>query len=473
MKRLFWRIYLVVLLALALFGGIAWWLVQRNIDERKQALQQAEVTQLQFLAEQAEQVLPFDSADQQELEQAFRRFARPFRRPMALTDAQDALVAMWRPKRGPPRARGQRLERRRMAQNIKWVDGEGKIHVQLRSGHRLWVFHPPKPPVGQQNLLTRLGQRVTGLTAVGSALFLLLLGVMSAVFVFPLVFQLSRRMDALKRSMAAFGAGQLAHRSSLQGNDELAELSHKFNDMAARIEGLVQEHKTLLATTSHELRSPLTRLRMAVDLLLHTDGDAEKAEVRAEVERNIAELDALIGDVLLSSQLNAHDAPLGASVFDVVDVLNQEMSYYPEATLTASSMPTDTPIWVDGERTLVMRAFRNVLENARRYGGAQGVDAADADTPSTIEVTVQSVGHDVLEVSFADRGAGVPEALREQIFQPFFRLPEHKESQGGTGVGLMLVKQIADRHEGVRYEARAGGGSCFVLRFRLAAKPVS
>jgi signal transduction histidine kinase len=104
-----------------------------------------------------------------------------------------------------------------------------------------------------------------------------------------------------------------------------------------------------------------------------------------------------------------------------------------------------------GEDRLLRRALRNLLENARRYGG------------SDVEVHVERDGARAI-VRVSDRGPGVPERMRERIFESFFRLPGHAEQDGGVGLGLSLVKQIAERHGGsVRCEGREGGGSSFVL----------
>jgi signal transduction histidine kinase len=110
------------------------------------------------------------------------------------------------------------------------------------------------------------------------------------------------------------------------------------------------------------------------------------------------------------------------------------------------------PVSVAGDERLLRRALRNLLENARRYGGEE------------VHVCVARAGTDRVEIRVSDRGPGVPVDQRERIFEPFYRLPGHAEREGGVGLGLSLVRQIAQRHGGsVRCEARDGGGSCFVL----------
>ncbi|HET9642956.1 MAG TPA: sensor histidine kinase, partial [Burkholderiaceae bacterium] len=109
---------------------------------------------------------------------------------------------------------------------------------------------------------------------------------------------------------------------------------------------------------------------------------------------------------------------------------------------------------VHGDERLLRRALRNLLENARRYGG------------DDVMLELRAEGASV-QARVCDRGPGVPESMRERIFEPFFRLPGHAEQAGGVGLGLSLVKQIAERHGGsVRCEARESGGTCFVLALR-------
>jgi signal transduction histidine kinase len=170
--------------------------------------------------------------------------------------------------------------------------------------------------------------------------------------------------------------------------------------------------------------------------------------------RTHQDLDALVEEVLLASRLDAQAAEPVTAPVDLIAIAAEEA-----ARVGAELQATQAMLVVPGDERLLRRALRNLLENARRYGGG--------------EITLQAertVGTPALaQLRVCDRGAGVPEALRERIFEPFFRLPGHAEREGGVGLGLALVKQIAQRHRGsVRCEAHAGGGSCFVLGLPLA-----
>jgi signal transduction histidine kinase len=119
------------------------------------------------------------------------------------------------------------------------------------------------------------------------------------------------------------------------------------------------------------------------------------------------------------------------------------------------------PATVFGDERLLRRALRNLLDNARRYGGASvRIDLRQATGPE---------GQHLIECRVCDQGPGVPEDWRDRIFEPFVRLPGHAEREGGVGLGLSLVRQIARRHGGeVRCEAGQSGGSCFVLSLPMA-----
>ena len=259
----------------------------------------------------------------------------------------------------------------------------------------------------------------------------------------PVVRRLTHRLEALKRGVEAFGAGNLQQRVAEDGRDEVAALGASFNRAASRIEALLRSHQSLLANASHELRSPLARLKMAVSMIEDATPEQRQA-LQREVDTNIGELDALVEEVLLASRL---DATVGVERHDEVELL--ALAAEEAARVQASADGAD--LRVLGDERLLRRALRNLLENARRYAGDE------------VEVGVARAGPKV-EVQVADRGPGVPEAYRERIFEPFFRLPGHAEREGGVGLGLALVRQIAERHGGsVRCEPRPGGGSVFTL----------
>ncbi len=301
-----------------------------------------------------------------------------------------------------------------------------------------------------------------------------------ALGLYPIVRHLTRRLEALAHSAERWGAGDLAARAPVTGDDEIGRLAERFNAAAERVQLLVASHKSLLANASHELRSPLARIRMAVELMQQIPSDA----LRAEISRNVAELDQLIDEILLASRLDAR-ADLGeVETVDLLALVAEECArvqvsfeadpadaaaapadprFRPAASTATPSSPGGA--WqVSGSSRLLRRLVRNLLENALRYGapaGAHDVLAVLGHGPSG-----------ALELTVSDRGAGVPLAERERIFEPFYRSAGASESSGGVGLGLSLVRSIAQRHGGnVTCEDRPGGGARFVVSLpnRVAA----
>ncbi|MEO7242521.1 MAG: ATP-binding protein [Variovorax sp.] len=284
-------------------------------------------------------------------------------------------------------------------------------------------------------------------TPFGLTWMIVLVGIAVALGVYPIVRRLTQRLEALQRGVQRWGDGQLSTRVPVDGQDEIADLSRRFNDAAARIETLVRSHKALLANASHELRSPLARIRVGLELL----GEGAHAKARAEISRNIVELDQLVDEILLSSRLDASEVDIG--MLEPVDLtgLAAEECARSGADLNVAAGSDGSALNVTGVARLLRRALRNLLENARRYGAGD------------VSVELSADDHQAL-VRVNDRGPGVPEPLRERIFEPFYRLPGASEKNGGVGLGLALVQSIARRHGGsVRCEARAGGGASFVI----------
>ena len=289
-----------------------------------------------------------------------------------------------------------------------------------------------------------------------------LAGLAVMVGVFPIARRLTQRLESLQRGVQRWGEGHLDERVPVAGSDEVADLSRHFNDAAGRIEelmqgqaALLQSQKSLLANASHELRSPLTRIRMAIEL----SGARGSPEAQAEIQRSIAELDQLIDEILLASRLEAPQTDLGTmEVLDLVGLVAEEAA---RVDAELSLAPGTSEVWVRGVSKLLRRAVRNLLENAARHGRPAGQDQA-VDVNLSVDGTQA-----VLQVD--DQGRGVAPAQRERIFEPFYRLPGASERDGGVGLGLALVRSIAQRHGGsVACGEHPGGGARFSLRLPLA-----
>ena len=284
----------------------------------------------------------------------------------------------------------------------------------------------------------------------GLGLFFVLALIALAVGVgaYPVVRRLTARLERLQRGVESLGAGDLSARVNVEGRDEVARLAESFNRAAARIEELVGAHKSLLANASHELRTPLARIRMAVELI-KDDADGKR---KRDLGLDIAELDLLIDEILLTSRL---EAVKGLDVDEEVDLLglaSEECARYDAIELEGR------PVTVRGDPRLLRRMIRNLLENARRHGAP----------PIAVSVVERAGGG--VELRVCDQGPGIAEAERESVFRPFHRFARAGES-AGAGLGLALVRQIARRHGGeARYLGRGPAGSCFVVSF---ARPAS
>jgi signal transduction histidine kinase len=283
-----------------------------------------------------------------------------------------------------------------------------------------------------------------------------LVAVAVALAIYPIVRRLTHRLEALQGSMLRWGDGDLSVRVPQHGNDEVASVAAGFNHAAEQIEALMKSReallvsqKSLLANASHELRSPLTRIRMGLELM----GDSGGSLAKDEISRNISELDQLIEEILLASRLDAKEVDMGTvEAVDLVGIAAEEC-----ARMGATLEVAVSSVLVPGVAKLLRRVMRNLLENARRY----------AEGEVTLVLGTQN-GRAVLQVS--DRGPGVPEPLQERIFEPFYRLPGASEREGGVGLGLALVKSIVLRHDGqVHCHNRPDGGATFEISLPLSA----
>ncbi|MBI3383657.1 MAG: HAMP domain-containing histidine kinase [Aquabacterium sp.] len=486
MKTLALRIYLTVVTVLLVFALVSGWLAQHNMEHERTQVQSVTAWQERAAAwgELLENSLPPVSASEDEQARVFLDWAERLRLPMALDSPKGRRIATSlmledRLQRLPELR--DRLQRAQLSDGrVLWVmrpslmrggrmpppfgsrpprlgepdgpDGPGGPGGPLVSmGPNEPSMPPPRPQM--QPWLTPLGWLLPNSQAHGVPaliLSLILLFVAVAVGAWPVANRLTRRLQALRTGVEAFGSGQLQHRVAVEGKDEVAALANSFNEAAQRIEDLVTSNRNLLANASHELRSPLARLKMAVSIM--GDMPPERAaQLKDEIHQDIRELDALVEEVLLASRLDARSEVEHGPV-DLLGLVTEEARRVGAEVQADAALGTQA---YEADERLVRRAVRNLLENAKRYGGSE-IDLELACLPNQIEIRV------------CDRGPGVPPDQRDRIFEPFYRLPGHAEHAGGVGLGLSLVRQIALRHGGqVRCEAREGGGSRFVIELPI------
>ena len=291
------------------------------------------------------------------------------------------------------------------------------------------------------------GREALGHSAFAVILAFGTLALVVGVVAYPFVRRLTQRLERLQRGVESLGAGDLSARVAVEGRDEVAQLAQSFNRATERIEALVGAHKTLLANASHELRTPLARIRLATELM---KGSADPKR-RAGLEQDIAELDLLIDEILLASRL---DAVADLDVVEQIDLL----ALAAEECARCSGVQVDGECaMVDGDPRLLRRLLRNLLENAQRHGQPP-VQVHIDRSPEGVRITV------------IDHGAAIPAGQGDRLFEPFYRRASGNNG-AGTGLGLALVRQIAQHHRGsVRFAPTAEDRNSFVVDLPSAAR---
>jgi len=260
-----------------------------------------------------------------------------------------------------------------------------------------------------------------------------------AVGCYPIARRVTRRLELTESAVRQWGRGELSARAPVLGRDEVARVAETFNVAAAEVERLFEAQRRVLASASHELRSPLARLRVAVQLA--AEGIAPEGWTDGAIV-DIEDLDAIVGDLLQVGRMQAHDGPPDPEALDLYALVAAEVADDPDVTLSGS--PTE----LVGDRRLLVRLVRNLVDNAHRHGAPP------------IEIVVGDG-----QLAVIDAGPGVDPAFEDRIFEPFVHHASGPD--GGVGLGLHLVREIARSHGGdVAYRRVAGGGSRFVVTLR-------
>lgn len=283
--------------------------------------------------------------------------------------------------------------------------------------------------------------------------------ILSALFCAALVSSLSKPIASLRQATKEIAAGDLASRITglTHRKDEIGQLAQDFNQMAARVQSLVDSQQQLLANVSHELRSPLTRLQLAVALLDGASDEQTKAQNTQRIDKEIKEIDSLIGQLLTLAKVNTQEAVTveNYSLATLLQPLIDDAIFEAQSmskTLQVSSIPDMT---IQAQRELFNSALDNILRNALRF----------AEHFVTIDVQKSARnGQQGINISICDDGAGVEEQALTQLFEPFYRAHNQVATYNGAGLGLAIASAAVQHHGGhIRAEQSKHNGLCVII----------
>jgi signal transduction histidine kinase len=259
--------------------------------------------------------------------------------------------------------------------------------------------------------------------------------------------QLARPLEHLAQAADRFGGGELGVRTDLAGRrrwvaEEVRDVAVSFNRMADRIEAMVRGQRELLAAISHELRSPLGRARVALEIAR----DRSPTDALDDVEKQLGAIDAILGDLIDVARTSLAD--LRKEQHDFVAWLRTRVAEEPSPPSIDLVVGTHDPLLLTFDPALLARAFHNLIVNARAHAHPEG---------KPIEVRVAREGERVVTV-VRDRGAGFPDGFAERAFEPFVRAEPSRArpAEGaGYGLGLTLVRRIVEAHGGRAFARNA------------------
>ena len=278
-------------------------------------------------------------------------------------------------------------------------------------------------------------ERTEQLRWVGWGVLILFLSLAGA---FLIVARINRPLRELTRAAAAIGGGQTPPPVVETGPAEIRTLSRAFNQMTTDLQRADADRALLLAGVSHDLRTPLARIRLGVEML----SDETDASLRQGMVQDVEDIDAVISQFLDFARVTGEQSTIAE--LDVNELVNSVLERYRRQGKRVSARVGEAPL-LKAQALAIQRLLTNLIDNALRHGGDE------------VEVAT-SVADGRVRLSVFDRGPGIPAADAERMLQPFTRLNEAR-STTGSGLGLAIVDRIAKLHGGgVQLLAREGGG---------------
>lgn len=454
MRSLFLKIFAIFWLAQSLIFVISTALILRHRFPHPDALRASVTANLHSEATAAVKAFESGGCD------GMRAYAGERQQTIDLEDGSGHLLCAPSGSLAPPDAGtvfgdiGGRQIGDRYVWSVPFTSARGTRYV-FRSG----IHHIPEEHTWYQDLLHFAFPQLPVAIAVGGL----------TTFVLVMIF--TRPLGRLRKAARALAQGDLATRvkvngakDSLLGGDEFHALAHDFNHMAERLQSLVDAQKLLLRDVSHELRSPLARLSVALELA-RDDASAKMIDHIDRIEREAGRLNQLIGQLLTLSSMEAVEG-VGSfervSLNEVIEQIIPDAAYEAQQRQSSVTFHGATDVIVEGKRDLLYRAIENIVRNAIRFT-EPGTEVAICLSKS------QEGGHAFATLDVSDRGPGIPEAEIDAIFRPFYRVdPARSAHTGGFGVGLAIAERSVKLHHGeVKAFNREAGGTTVRLRFPM------
>ncbi|MFQ3276964.1 MAG: two-component system sensor histidine kinase CpxA [Colwellia sp.] len=276
------------------------------------------------------------------------------------------------------------------------------------------------------------------------AMRLIMLLLVSFLSCWLLAKSFTKPLIAIQKASESIGKGKLTTRITefSQRSDEFGALARSFNQMAEQLENNITAHQRLLGDVSHELRSPLTRLQLAVALAEKNIGNnIEQQKHLSRCEAEVDRLDQMIADVLTLSKLEHNHNTFITDDIDIKYLIEQvvnDCQYFANSKAVTISFKSEVNCLLLADSKLLASAISNIINNAVKY------------SPNNQIVTVElSQQNEQIILSVLDNGPGVPNEMIDKLFIPFFRVADGRErSSGGTGLGLAIAKQAIIFHQG-------------------------
>ena len=276
----------------------------------------------------------------------------------------------------------------------------------------------------------RLTDEKTPLRLIFTVLFYLGILALILLWLTPLV----KHLIDLRETAKAFGQGDLNKRISVGSVSYINDIETEFNHMAHRIQTLVTDNKLLSSAVSHDLRTPLARLRFGIDTLAEEADPLIRGKYQARISHDLTEMEALVETLLNYARMDQSMVTLEKSSIDLAEVMNQcvESISPKEKRLNVEINTANTTIV--GEKRYLLMLVNNLLQNGLRHA------------KNSVQISVKSI-HNKVVLAVEDDGEGIPENEREKVIKPFIRGRNAQTSQG-YGMGLAISKRIVDWHEG-------------------------